>query len=120
VALAILIIASVVTLPVFLLGEPAEEIVEHLPGISEDIIEEHEEAAELALWVSLSSGVLGIATWIAISAGARLERALLALTFIVASVSSALLGYTAHQGGKIRHPEAFERENAPLEGSHVG
>jgi hypothetical protein len=107
VALGILIAASVIAVPVFLLGEPAEEIVEHLPGISEHLIEEHEEAAELALWCSIATGLLGLATWFAISIGAALERALLAITFLASSLASLALGYTAHQGGKIRHPEAF-------------
>ncbi|WP_125185145.1 hypothetical protein [Botryobacter ruber] len=37
---------TVMTIPVFLAGESAEERVEHLPGVSERVIEEHEVAAE--------------------------------------------------------------------------
>ncbi len=109
VALGILIAASVIAIPAFLLGEGAEEIVEHLPGISESVIEEHEEFAEVALWSAIAAGLASLCTWIAISRGAFLERALLITTFIVSGLASAVLGYTAHLGGTIRHPEAFSQ-----------
>jgi hypothetical protein len=115
IGLAILLAASVIVIPVFLLGEPAEEIVEHLAGISETTIEEHEEAAEAALWLTLSAGALSIVSWICISAGARLERLALALTFIISTLASASLAFTAHRGGAIRHPEAFAAPQAHTE-----
>jgi hypothetical protein len=46
VSLAVFVITAVVALPVYFTGEPAEEIVEHLPGVSESLIERHEEAAQ--------------------------------------------------------------------------
>jgi len=107
VALGVILAASILVVPVFLLGEPAEEIVEHLAGISEETIEAHEETAETALWLTLAAGVLSAISWICISVGARLERVFLALTFIASTASSGALAYTAHRGGAIRHPEAF-------------
>jgi hypothetical protein len=115
VALGILVAAALFAIPVFLLGEPAEEIVEHLPGISEELIEAHEEAAEVGLWVSIASGLISLITWRLIAIGAFLERAFLTLTFLTATVASVALGYTAHQGGKIRHPEAFQAPSAEKE-----
>lgn len=107
VALGILITASCMAIPAFLLGEGAEEIVEHLPGISESLIEKHEEFAELGLWSTIFAGLASLCTWVAISRGAWLERALLMTTFLVSSIASLVLAYTAHLGGAIRHPEAF-------------
>ena len=106
-ALGLLIIASAVTVPVFLLGEPAEEIVEHIAGISHDVVEAHEEAAEIALWLAAGTGLLSIFAWWAIATGSALERLSLTVTTCIALVTSVSLAYTAHQGGKIRHPEAF-------------
>ena len=40
---------AVLTIPVFLTGEETEESVEHLAGVSHDLIEEHEELAEKAI-----------------------------------------------------------------------
>ena len=47
VALVLIVVLSIIAIPVFLTGEPAEASVENLPGVSELVIEEHEEAAEL-------------------------------------------------------------------------
>jgi hypothetical protein len=109
VALGILISASIIAIPAFLLGEGAEEIVEHLPGISESLIENHEEAAEIGLWATIAAGLTSLCAWVAISRGALLERALLIATFFISSLASVALAYTAHLGGSIRHPEAFSR-----------
>ena len=45
--LVILIVGAVVAIPTYLTGEAAEETVEHMSGISHDLIHEHEEKAEL-------------------------------------------------------------------------
>lgn len=42
------VIAAVLGGGVFLTGEPAEEVVEDLPNISDAAVREHEEAAEIA------------------------------------------------------------------------
>lgn len=105
VALGILIAATIVTVPAFLLGEGAEEIIEHLPGIAESMIEEHEEGAEPTLWIVVSTGLAALVTWIAITRGSFFERALLAATFILSCIASISLAYTAHLGGLISHPE---------------
>jgi hypothetical protein len=105
VALGILIAASLVAVCAYFLGEGAEEIVEHLPGILESTIENHEESASLSLGFTIAVGLLSLMSWVAISRGSALERVLLAITFMVAAASSASLAYTAHLGGIIRHPE---------------
>ena len=45
-ALMLLSTLGVITLGVYLTGEPAEKTIEHLPGIAESLIERHEDAAE--------------------------------------------------------------------------
>ena len=110
VALCIIIAAAVIAIPAFLLGEGAEELVEHLPGLSEALIEEHEESAELSLWLTIASGLFSLITWVAVSRGVMLERALLMITLLVSTVASASLAYTAHHGGLIRHPEITDQQ----------
>ncbi len=56
-ALGVFVLVALMTIPVDLTGEPAEEGVEGLPGVSESIIEQHEEAAGVAF---ASIGVLGL------------------------------------------------------------
>ncbi len=88
----------------FLTGEPAEEVVEELPGIQKSLIHDHEEAAEAAL---IASGILAV-----LSLGALLverKRAVpngVAVLLLVGTVGVAGgMGWAAHLGGFIRHPE---------------
>ena len=46
-ALGIFVIVAIATIPVYFTGEPAEEGVESLPGVSKAFMERHEEAAGL-------------------------------------------------------------------------
>ena len=59
----ILIGSSLFTFPSFETGEGAEEIVENLPGVSENLIEKHEELAEQFMgfvWAIILIGVLSL------------------------------------------------------------
>ena len=47
----IIVIMAIISIPVLLTGEPAEESVEHLSGISKALIHDHEEASEKAFWL---------------------------------------------------------------------
>jgi len=110
VAHTLLIVAALICIPAFLLGEGAEEIVEHLPGISEDTIEEHEEIAEKAVWLS---GILGASSLLCLALRNRavgLISIVQPATLLLALVTSGILAYTAFEGGKIRHPEAYSEQ----------
>ena len=45
ISLGFLIVIALLAIPAYLTGEPAEELVENLPGVSKSSIEQHEEAA---------------------------------------------------------------------------
>jgi uncharacterized membrane protein len=108
VAFSLCCVAAVVGIGAFLLGEGAEELVEHLPGISEDTIEEHEEIAEFAVWSLGIAGFLSLLGLFGIFRNGVPQRAISLMTLLVAVISSGALVYTAYEGGKIRHPEAYE------------
>lgn len=101
-ALLLLIGLSIITPIVYFSGEPAEEVVEGLAGVSEAMIEPHEEAAELAFLGTELLGVVTVWTLIRNRRGTRVDVGLLVATAAV----SVLLAWTAHQGGQIRHPES--------------
>src|SRR5690606_2501963 len=46
-------------------GEPTEEAVEHLPGIAEQYIEEHEEKAKVAFGSAIVTSIVGLAALLA-------------------------------------------------------
>ncbi|MCC6453043.1 MAG: hypothetical protein IT171_09125, partial [Acidobacteria bacterium] len=59
-ALLVLIFAAVVTIPVYLSGEPTEDAVEKLAGVSHDLIEQHEDAAYFAMISMMITGVISL------------------------------------------------------------
>jgi hypothetical protein len=101
----ILMVSALTAIPVFLSGEPAEEIVEHRAGVSEGAIHEHEEAAELSLIFIEVLGALVLAAWLFERFRAPVPSAawfgILGLTL----VTLGLFVRTAHLGGLIRHDE---------------
>ena len=93
----------------FLLGEGAEEIVEHLAGAVESAIEPHEEAAEFALWFTVALGIASLSALAAARFSPSLTPRAQVPILVLALVTSGMLGYTAQLGGMIRHPEAFDQ-----------
>ena len=102
--LSVMVGLAVVTAVVFLSGEPAEEAVENVAGVSEAMIHPHEEAAEAALIVT---GIAGALALVALGAYRRraLPRWLTGAAFMAALVAGTTLGWAANLGGRIRHTE---------------
>jgi len=104
--LGLLVFAAASTLPAYFSGEGAEKIVENRPGVTEVLIERHEEAANRALAVTLAAGLLAAAALCAV----RLQREqairmLFAAALLCSLASTGLMGQVAHLGGQIRHDE---------------
>jgi len=98
------VVCAVVAIPAFLSGEGAEEVVEKL-GISHDVIHEHEEIAEKAIWIS---EFLGLVSLVALFFSFQKNPKRFALNWLVlgvAMVAFALMAYVGSTGGKIRHSE---------------
>lgn len=96
--------AALVTAPAYLSGEPAEEQIEKMSGVSEDTIERHEEAAEAA---AVAVALLGLAAagCLLRFRGTPIPRRVAVALLVVALVATALFGRAANLGGEIRHPE---------------
>ncbi len=105
VAAGLIVVGALCTVPVFLSGEPAEEIVEDLQGVSHQDIHEHEEAGELVL---ILTAILGVAT-LAVLLFERWKQPAPRLVwmgvFILAVLVLAFFIRTAHLGGLVRHHE---------------
>jgi hypothetical protein len=104
-AFAVLIFSALVTLPAFFTGEGAEEIVEELPGISHNIIHEHEEAAELALWLSEALGILAIVAFYLEHIQHKISGMANLFTLIFSIGTFVSFAKTGNTGGEIHHPE---------------
>lgn len=110
----ILIIAAAAALPVYLTGEGTAETLEKLPGISENVIESHEEVAETAFIAIELVGVLSILGLI-FQKRLKLGKAFRLLTLVFAFVAAAVLAEAAHLGGQIRHSE-IRKDAQPVNG----
>ena len=120
-SLGLLAVAGLAIIAVYLTGEPAEEVVEGLAGVSHDAIEAHEEFAWYGLVAGIATGVMALGALLYGALRRRLVRWTAVATLVVALVSVGLIGYTANLGGKISHPELRADEvgqTAPVETEH--
>ena len=103
-ALVFIVALALVTGGVYLTGEPAEEAVENLVGVSESAIEAHEDAAKTAVVAMSILGALSLAALLAF--GKRPMPRWVGATGLAGTLLvSVLLGWTANIGGQIRHAE---------------
>ena len=117
VALGVFVFAALTAVPVYLTGEPAEDIVERLPGIYKPMIEEHEEAAEGAAAALGVLGVMSLAGLVGFRRSASVPHWLSVSSLVLGLVVAALMARTAGLGGRIHHPEVRSQNGITKEGS---
>lgn len=105
VALSTFIVMSILTIPVYLTGDGAEDAVENLAGVSKDIIEQHEELAEKAIWLMGLLGVMSLGGLFSISKKMASSKTLTTIIFIVSLLTFGLFAQVGNLGGQIRHSE---------------
>ena len=103
-ALGLFALLAATSVVVFLTGEPAEELVEKLPGFSKAITERHEDAALVGVVAMGLTGLLCLIT-LAIYRRRPLARWVTPVAFVASLGSAAVMGYAANLGGQIRHTE---------------
>lgn len=104
-ALAVLIFSAISAVPAFFSGESAEHLAEDIPGISHQLIEEHEEAAAVFIWLIVISGILAAAAFVLSFSKGKLLPILYALIFLFTAASIVTAVLTGTSGGEIRHTE---------------
>ena len=105
IALVTFMLMAIITIPVFLTGEEAEETVEHIAGVSEQLIENHEEIAEKAVWLM---GLLGIVSFInlfIIIKDISFAKTISVITLIISLGTFGFFAKVGSTGGEIRHSE---------------
>lgn len=103
-SLGVFAVVALLTIPVYLTGEPTEEVVEHLPGISESFIEEHEESALLSLVAIEILGVLAVAGLV-LFRGSSIPTWFVTTSLVLSLLAAVSVGWTANLGREIHHPE---------------
>ena len=103
-ALGTLVVVALAAIPVYLSGEPAEEIIEHAAGVEKSVVKTHEDMAQVAL---IAVEVIGLVALVALVLYRRraMATSFAAVLLIAMFALSGTLAWTAHLGGQIRHPE---------------
>ncbi len=105
-ALVVTMLAGLSAYPAFFTGDEAHEQLEDVQGFDHDLIHEHEEAADWALWTMLgTAAIAALGLW-----SSRKDRDVPrwagTATMVALLFSTSVIARTAWLGGEIRHPEA--------------
>jgi len=105
VGLWMFVIAALLTIPVYLTGDPSESDIRNLPTFSKAMVEEHEDAA---VWAFIMVGALGLAALFGLYLrykDKKVPKWLPITVFILSLLTAATFVRTAQLGGLISHPE---------------
>lgn len=105
IAAMVLALMAVIAIPVYITGEPAQESIEKMPGISESITDLHEEAATLAIWLMGIAGVASLAALFINWQKKKLANNAFIILFAISVISFAAMARTGYYGGQIHHAE---------------
>ncbi|CAN5307509.1 hypothetical protein BH09GEM1_BH09GEM1_18380 [soil metagenome] len=103
-ALVVLVVTALTAAASNLTGDPAENAVEGLPGVSRQVVRAHKDMAEKAYIISIAVGVLAIGALVRWRR-APLPTGVAVVTLVAAAFLSGAMGYTALLGGRVRHTE---------------
>jgi uncharacterized membrane protein len=104
-SLLIIVITAATVIPAYLTGEPAEEMIEHLPGIAENLVKDHEEMAEVAFILTLIAGIFSLFTLLFSQKFQILKKHAGKVIISLSVLALVFLAIAAKKGGEIRHTE---------------
>lgn len=102
---AILILSAIGAAITFATGEPAEEIIEHISGITRQSIKTHENSADISLAIMFALGISSLAGLYTTYFKTKFKQSIAILTLILGLISFVSISITGYLGGKIRHTE---------------
>ena len=105
VSYALLVLLAATAVVVYLTGEPAEELIENLPGFSEPLVEQHEEVALIATIGMVALGLVALVGLIRFRAPRILPAWYGRGVLLLALLMGGVMVWTANLGGQIRHSE---------------
>ncbi|MBI3894314.1 MAG: hypothetical protein HY313_00135 [Acidobacteria bacterium] len=115
-SLILFVCIGLITIGTYLTGEPAEEVAEHIPGVSESAIEPHEESA---LWSLIAIEALAVVSLAGLLFSRRsvIPSTFITICLLFSIIAMALVTWTAYLGGQIHHPETRPGFQAPVAGN---
>ena len=103
--LGTLVLAALSSALALLTGDPAGDIVKTLPGISESIIDYHENMAYMSLWFLIPSGVISAMAFYSIWKKEKAAKNLVIAAMVLSLITAGMMSYVGKTGGQIRHSE---------------
>lgn len=97
-------------------GEPAEELVENIAGVTGRAIEQHEDFAMSAMISFMLLGILSIFGLLITLKQSIFMRPVAIVILLVSLVSFVLVARTGYLGGQIRHTEINGSAGTPIQG----
>lgn len=105
ISLGVFFVIALLTIPVYLTGEPAEERVEKSVGVSKTIMEQHEDAALPALVAMEITGFVALIGLVLLFRKSEMARWNALAVLVLSLITFGLMARTANLGGQIRHQE---------------
>jgi hypothetical protein len=112
VSLASFSLLALVTLPAYMSGNAAQEVIQGSAGVSQTMIENHQGAALIAL---LFMEITGALAWVGLwqfRRDSQLSGWTLPLVLLSSIATVALMTLAGNTGGEIRHPEIHSGQEA--------
>ncbi|MFN5318872.1 MAG: hypothetical protein ACK5CY_08525 [Bacteroidia bacterium] len=103
--LSLTLLGGIFTIPAFVTGEGAEEQIETFADVSHNLIHEHEEMAELLIWLVSFHALFAACILYFIWRSRVISTYIHLLNLVFSLVICFFFFRTAHSGGHIRHPE---------------
>jgi uncharacterized membrane protein len=105
---------ALITIPAFLTGFGAQQMIKDGAGVSDALIRRHESSALLSMWFMEVTGALALIGLWQSQTGMRPSRWNVTAVLIFSLLSVVLIGRTGNTGGDIRHPEDQTGKAAPV------
>jgi len=105
ISLIFVIFIALFTIAVHRTGESAEEYVKGKPGFSEELVLNHDYAADLAFIFVEAVGALALITLVERGFYKKVGNTLAIITLVGLIIGGGLMARAANLGGKISHPE---------------
>ena len=112
VTLGLFVLIALVTIPVYLTGDPAQDMVQNIPGVSRAMINRHEDSALFSLIAVEVAGVIALVGLLLFRRNKGLANLLTIVTLVFSLITGGLLAWTSNLGGQIRHTEISSGANA--------
>jgi hypothetical protein len=105
VSLEVFFVIALLTIPAYLSGVSAQQILLERPDINQPFVDAHHDAA---MWAFVLMQISGGFAWLALwkyRRTSRMSQPLLALVLLLSALAFAVSARAANLGGEIRHPE---------------